>query len=506
MVGIFDVATSSLKGGAIVTGQSSPAAGEADADALIDEALNQATFQAIKEIRSHRPLTGLVQWADEKDAIITIGQTQGAREGMKFVVLRQGRRVGILEITKAQRAASSARLVEGHARTQDAVREIFQIPAKGTALEIPGERAEKKRGKNRLLLALGALLLLAAFTQGSGGKSSVSGLTVATVGNPRDNFLPKTQPYYSPFAVWPGGGEFNPDGAAIACRWKSPSSGKEIISGFEIWRDGQLYWFVAAEGQGGGGNVFTSPTPITGLDVTITLQVDGDGNPTGAPVVDYQMPGPDESAGIPPQASTPTGNGTDELFYHLRGDWYTDTDLDFTPYVGPVDGSRHTYQVRKVTVEPIQNPDGSRDYVHIRGASIGKTYTVTYVASLLLEMPSNGEPIADPTSVTFGFHGALGADDYILQVSRDSQFTTGSTVSDPLTNIDAPHLPAELIMTTKDLTTMLGALPSGTTIFWRVGARYRGDTVMPLPYPLGDAPTSDNYRYVFSETRYVNVQ
>jgi hypothetical protein len=50
----------------------------------------------------------------------------------------------------------------------------------------------------------------------------------------------------------------------------------------------------------------------------------------------------------------------------------------------------------------------------------------------------------------------------------------------------------------ENLTTVLGSLPTGTQIFWRVGARSSLDATKPLPYPLGKMP-NDTYRYVFSD-------
>ncbi|NIM06455.1 MAG: hypothetical protein GTO55_08645, partial [Armatimonadetes bacterium] len=423
MVAVFDVPSRTIRAGTIATAHSSPAMGEVSEDALIDEALNQVTFQAIKEIQSYRPITGMVQWADEKDVTISAGETQGVREEMKFVVMREGQRVGIISITKPLRAASDGRIIEGHARTGDKIRQIIEIPARGTAVEIPGVKAEKKRSKSKLWLALGLAFLLYLFTQSRGGKSSPYGFTTAAISNPLDSGVETTweneftfvddEIFYSRFSTF----------SAVRLHW--PGASAKNVAGYEIWRDGELLWFEAEETAAD--RTITFPTIHSRLEVTITATASGIINVT------LSLPGPEESSGgSPPQVAERSGEGTSTMFYNLRGDFYNETSLynegdTVTVYIGPVAGSRHTFQVRRVIAQPETQPDGTVSYVFTAGAPISKAKVVTFVPPLDLEFPANNEPVSDATAVDLGFHGAEGANDYILQVSRDSLFAPSAT-------------------------------------------------------------------------------
>jgi len=511
MVGIFDVSTRTTRGGTIVTGHSSFATGEVNADTLIDEAINQATYQAIKDIQSHRPISGLVQWADHKDVVLSVGQTQGVLEGMKFVVLRDGQRVGIVEVSQPQRATSLGRLVEGQARTSDRVREVFVIPAKGPTPEVPGESAQKKRGMNKLLLALAAGLLLASFTQGKGGKSSTEGLSAAAVSNPTLVSIGAIPQYAGdPFSLTPMEGA----GAIIQMRWSSPRASREIVHGYEIWRDGRFHWFEL--GPSGQGRVFTDPLTgqVDGKEVTVEIDpLTG----TGRAISEAGLAHPVFSVDEAPSRllslwALNAGVAPTSIVYSCYTDWVGkeyeigDETVEFIIYVGPSGGTHRSYLVRKLTSQRLGTVSTAQAYEIVRETPEGRPAVATFVGPPQLSLPPSEDLVADPTAVTFGFNGVPGADDYIFQASLDSQFAPSATVSDNLTNIDGIHSPSQLLLFTKDLTTMLGSLPSGTTVFWRVGARWRGDTTPPFPYPMVGKMPSDSFRYVFSDSRRMSIQ
>jgi len=501
MVAIYDVPSRSLRAGTIVTAHSSPAVGEIDADKLVEEALNQAAYQAVKEIQSHRPITGLVQWAREKDVVLNVGQTQGVRETMKFVVLREGQRVGIIEITRSERAYSDARLLEGHARTGDRVREVFSIPARGAVVELPAVKKEKKRGMSKLLLALAAGLLMFGLTKGSGGKSATENVTAAAVSNVVLTGLNVIPTETGIDEEVPGGG------GAIQVRWGSPRRAEDIIHAYEIWRNGQLHWVEL--GQAAAGRIFIDPRPRQGLEMTIEIDpLTGTGRTPDPTSLEIPSFAEDEVIVLPIATfSLNSAVAPTSITYTLPGDW---VQKDFTVgeetvtvlmYAGPPPGTHHTYQVRKVTSQRLGAITADQAYEIVRETLPGRPVIATFVGPPPLVQPANGDIVSDPTAVIFGFYTVPGADDYILQVSLDSQFAAGATVNDNLTNLDGILNPAMLQLITKDLVSMLGSLPSGTAVFWRVGARWRGDTTMPLPYPMiGKAP-SDPFRYVFSSAR-----
>ncbi len=506
MVAIYDVPSRTLRAGTIVTGQSSPATGEINAEALVQEALNQAAYQAVKQIQSHRPITGMVQWAKGKDVQINIGETQGALETMKFVVLRNGQRVGIIEVGRPQRTFSDARLVDGQARTEDRIREIFVVPAKGKVAELPLAKKEKKRGMNKLMLALLAGAFVLGLSQSRGGKSAAENVTASAVSNVVDTAL-DTIPTGDLFF-----GDFAGSGAAIQVRWSSPRNAKEIIHGYEIWRDGQLHWVEL--GPSGAGRIFNDPLTSPSNTTTITITIDP---VTGTGRTDGPSGTARPSFGVNVQPSLFLADyaldnavAPTKITYTLPSDFVDKvitvgtTNVTVIIYLGPRGGEHHNYQVRKITSQRTGSL-AEQNFEIVRESLLSREVIATFIGPPPLELPADGELVADPTAVIFAFHPVPGADDFILQVSLDSLFTPGATVSDNLTNLDAPQDPAVLLLVTKDLTTLLGSLPAGTRVFWRVGARYRGDSTMPLPYPaIGRAP-ADSFRYVFSRARNVVI-
>jgi hypothetical protein len=162
--------------------------------------------------------------------------------------------------------------------------------------------------------------------------------------------------------------------------------------------------------------------------------------------------------------------------------------------------------VKQVFSEPVRATDGTTTFRLSRSAPLSAASSATFISPPRLEMPADGDLVPDPTAVPMAFHASPGADDFILQVSFDSQFLPGLTRNRVLTNLAGTHSPSQLLQFTENLTDLLGSLGSGTQIHWRIGNRWRGDTTAPLPYPsIGKAP-ADAFRYVFSEERTLTIQ
>jgi hypothetical protein len=207
----------------------------------------------------------------------------------------------------------------------------------------------------------------------------------------------------------------------------------------------------------------------------------------------------------PPDAQSVTIEPADTtITYTIAVDWITVDDI--LTYVGPEQGTHHTWQVKQVFSEPVRATDGTTTFRLSRSAPLSAASSATFISPPRLEMPADGDLVPDPTAVSFAFHASPGADDFILQVSFDSQFLPGLTRNRVLTNLAGTHSPSQLLQFTENLTDLLGSLGSGTAIHWRIGNRWRGDTTAPLPYPsIGKAP-ADAFRYVFSESRSVTIQ
>jgi hypothetical protein len=162
--------------------------------------------------------------------------------------------------------------------------------------------------------------------------------------------------------------------------------------------------------------------------------------------------------------------------------------------------------MRQVFSEPKRNTDGTTTFRLNRTGPLSAVSVATYVSPPRLEMPANGDLVPDPTAVPMAFHASPGTDEFILQVSFDSQFLPGLTRNRVLTNLAGTHSPSQLLQFTENLTDLLGSLGSGTQIHWRIGNRWRGDTIDPIPYPLIGKPPADAFRYVRSEERTLTIQ
>jgi hypothetical protein len=504
MVAIYDIATGTIRNGTITTGKSSFSGGEIGPEKLIDEALNQAAYQAVKEIKSNRPITGIVQSVQGKDVAIRVGETSGVRENMKFVVIREGQRVGIIKAGRVSKVFTDGQLEEGQARTGDRILQVFEIPAKGLAVELPDAKVTKDRGMGKLALAVLAGLLLAGMSKSKGGASSTTGVTATAVSNTADVQTQKT-PMFSGVPL----DDFVHEGsdACTQVRWKSATSASETILAYEIWRDGNtLAWTMPA--IGGSGNYFFDPLPALGQKPRIIVDPNtgvGQYYNLGREIDSFSVNEP-----ITLFATTVTFDDDThptQLDYDIQGsavvkDYKIDNvTQSYLVWIGLYGGEHHVYQVKKVFSRRYQLADGTFQWEISRASLPGRAVVATLIGPSTLQMPANNELVTDATAVTFGFNPSFNVDDFILQVSLDSQFSRNVTGNDNLTLLDGTHSTSELLLTTLNLEGLLGSLPSGTTVFWRIGARWRGDTFMPLPYPLVGKAPPDAYRYVFSETR-----
>jgi len=489
MVGIYDVPTRSLRAGTIITARSSPAEKGASNDTLINEAISQAAFQVVNYITSYRPLVGDVQWSQSKVVTINIGEPQGVVNSMEFVVLRSGQRVGVIEITDVQRAFSDGKLKEGEARTGDKVRQIFRVEARGANNELPGVARGKKEGYSKIIWAVLAALALAGLSGSKGGNVAPSGIIASAIQNVINTSITKAPALLDPDTL-----DTLAEPTAVQVRWKASGASRELIQGYEIYRDGQLVFVVSAQGGFGASNQYTSPNEP--FEFTITLDIDPNTGLALNPTISTADPPAAQAVTIEPADTTIT--------YTIAVDWTT-VDSVLT-YVGPKQGTHHTWQVKQIFSEPVRDTDGNTTFRLSRSAPLSAISSATYISPPRLEIPADGDLVPDPTAVTFAFHAAPGADDFILQVSFDSQFLPATTRSRVLTNLAGTHSPSQLLQFTENLTDLLGSLGSGTHILWRIGNRWRGDTTDPLPYPMiGKAP-ADNYRYVFSESRALTIQ
>jgi hypothetical protein len=124
--------------------------------------------------------------------------------------------------------------------------------------------------------------------------------------------------------------------------------------------------------------------------------------------------------------------------------------------------------------------------------------TATPIPIVALTAPVVGGVDVNPLAASFEWIATTGADQYVVQISTNSFFSAGSTITYPVATVGEVPLGTPM-QQELDISTDF-PLPVGQdvqTLFWRVGARWAADEWDPRAWPLDAA----NSGYVWSETR-----
>lgn len=198
-----DTVTGELINGAIAQGTSNARAISAgDDDALVNQAIDNAAFAAVKQISQFNlPFATVLNSRDEGTVLLNRGTSDGLRDGMNMVVTRAGQEVGRIRIARASSDQSDATVtVRGVGiRPEDKAVAIYELPAynitNGTlrtnSSNIASDGVRSNGGKRNafsgvggiLLAVLAAALLISLVKRGGGGGSGTS-LGGAAVGKP----------------------------------------------------------------------------------------------------------------------------------------------------------------------------------------------------------------------------------------------------------------------------------------------------------------------------------
>ncbi len=133
IVRVVDSLTGELINGALAQGVSNPRAiSTNDDDALVNEAINNAAFAAVKQITTFNlPYATVLASRDQDSVLLNKGTRDGLYNGLNMVVTRNGVEVGRIRVSNTSADQSDAVVTERGAgiRPEDRTTAIYQLPA-----------------------------------------------------------------------------------------------------------------------------------------------------------------------------------------------------------------------------------------------------------------------------------------------------------------------------------------------------------------------------------------
>jgi hypothetical protein len=170
----------------------------------------------------------------------------------------------------------------------------------------------------------------------------------------------------------------------------------------------------------------------------------------------------------------------------------------------PIPGVRYNYRIRPVIMENHQlpgDPFANWEFVYDE-----PRYTQPVRPCTIVAPPATDQAIVIGNVATYLFYGPMGADEMVLQVTRDPGngqppvFAPGQMIQEVITGLALPppgsgsHTDQMIQVAVSEMQ----ALPGTSNVFWwRVGAHNRGDNPLPRPWPQ-DATTVYEYNWVWS--------
>lgn len=441
-------------------------------EVLVDQALNLAAAQAVQQAMSVRLPEGQITQRTGRIVIINRGHDQGIRERMSMWVVRTTRtsegftvpvRVGRIIITETGARTSEGVIEEEVTPVQypDKVVAVYQLPSLA-APEVPVRIGKKGTGAQlgRLLLLLAAVFLIGTL---AGRHESRRGERAPAPLSPRTD-----------------------------------STGRQIVVPLSRLRDAvaiEIYRGTAANINVGGG------FPIDIVDPQgVSVYVDTDQFYAGEAVIDVEeqfgeIQGPPPAA-LPRLVRTLADEPSDE--FERRPEIYTRGFLHTPIQLGEHYWYAFQYvTARRVPINPFPTPTGGGGggggggaaklpydlkYSSLSGV-VGPATPVRRLGAADLIQPAQDTDV-NVRDITFRFLSALGADEYVVEVSDDLRFPSNRTFRVPAPLLPNPDQDAQPITLPNQniepfFMALTGASLSGRTFFWRVGYRHSRDAQSP---------------------------
>lgn len=438
-VRVVDIASGEPINGAVATGFSNRRPGyTGDDDTLVQEAIRNAAFEAVRIINNYTiPEATILSTRAGKEVLLNRGIRGGLQPGMEMIVVRRGEAVGRIRVTQVSDSDAVAEIIEfGRGiQSEDRARAIFRVPTvEVKAGRVVTERPRQRGEGNKLLRALGPILIIGLIAFGVARTSSGGNTPVQTV-----------------LAEPSADGNFEP---FVRVSWKTTlfaKSASDTIQ-WQIYRSD----FIGTDDNGN-----LQPVGVT------------PGNQNF--FVDTTVPRNLSYASLPRE-------GSEDL--ELK-------EIEGAPGVAP--GRSYTYQIALVYRERI-DAEGETLILYKLSDRVRSGQATVLLPVQLLTPPQRDESV-NPSEARFSWLAAEGANAYRVEVSTDPTFRDRNRtfVSPEIlsTAVGGSPVSTERINLETELLNRLGLTGQRVTLYWRVGARNLGDNPGPLPGPGG-------LRYVWS--------
>jgi len=149
----------------------------------------------------------------------------------------------------------------------------------------------------------------------------------------------------------------------------------------------------------------------------------------------------------------------------------------------------YDYDTGDITQTSLQHPQQYALFLGNRSSISGR---VTMIPPPVLDAPANGQYAPDGTYRCLRGNTTM-APSYTLQFSTNASYTSGRTITAPVT------LDITRAIGTESLSSLWNTFGAGNTVFWRMGAHLDGQ---PLPHALSDGNQNG---WVFSPTYYFQL-
>jgi hypothetical protein len=441
-VRVIDIASGEPINGAVATGLSNRRPGyTGDDDTLVQEAIRNAAFEAVRIINNYTiPEATVLTTRAGKEVLLTRGIRGGLQPGMEMIVVRRGEEVGRIRVTQVSDSDAVAEIIDfGRGiQSEDRARAIFRVPTvEVKAGRVVTERPRQRGEGNRLLRALGPILVVGLIAFGIARASSGGNTPVQTV-----------------IAEAGADGNFEP---FVRISWKTTLFAKSVPDTiqWQIFRSD----FIDLDEK-------ANRIPVGVVPGNQNFFID-----TTVPrVLTY---------------ASLLREGEDDL------DFQTLEEESPAPGVAP--GRSYTYQLALVYRERIE-AEGETIFLFKLSDRVQSGQATVLLPVQLLTPVQRSEDV-DPKDVRFSWLAAEGANAYRVEVSTDPTFRDRNRtfVSNEILSTAAGGSPVstERINLETGLLNRLGLVGQRVTLYWRVGARNLYDDPGPIPGPGG-------LRYVWS--------
>jgi len=455
---LLNVDSGEFSNGARVVRSSTPKpAYTGDDTALVDEALTLATYDAVRTMISYKMPRATILSATPTDVYLNAGSRSGLKQGMELVVLRFGEKVGRLRITEVEPTYATAGIVANYRGITpgDSVFPVFEPPTAGRAAVVQRARARTTLTSTALSLAAAAGIFF-TLSKHSPAEVAVPGVAASAFSDPAGSRK------------------------GILLTWSPAGHEAQNVRAYEIFRNDAVIWVKPAAGADptGSGTYFIDEEmdSFDGISKQLAMAIDGKSGALTA-------------FNLTTNANQPPGSGGADGIVFAR--WFIHTP--------PEAGQQYIYRVVAVVAHVVFIAGGTAAPARafqLKESAYGGSSIATFVEPPPLVAPAPGAEVTDLTAVDFSWNAVAGADEYVLQISRDAFFLPVSTRTFTLQR----DLPAGAAMTQTVNVAQIFPPPAGEvmTVHWRVGARAIRDPIAPRLDPAWSQVYPQDQGYVWS--------